>query len=156
MHFAGFSGANWFFALFSQSDYDIIGLSFYPKWHGKDLEELATALQSLSDTYQKNICIVETAYPFTLDWNDWTNNLIGSDDQLILPDYPATETGQKEYLEAIRNVVEETDKGIGFCYWGAEWVAYKGDQATNGSPWENQALFDFDNMVLPVIEVFNP
>jgi hypothetical protein len=21
--------------------------------------------------------VPETAYPFTLDWNDWTNNLVG-------------------------------------------------------------------------------
>jgi hypothetical protein len=21
--------------------------------------------------------VAETAYPFTLDWNDWTNNLLG-------------------------------------------------------------------------------
>ncbi|PIX06080.1 MAG: arabinogalactan endo-1,4-beta-galactosidase, partial [Flavobacteriales bacterium CG_4_8_14_3_um_filter_35_10] len=45
-------------------------------------------------------------------------------------------------------------KGVGFCYWGAELVAYKGKMATDASPWENQALFDFNNKALPVLEAF--
>jgi arabinogalactan endo-1,4-beta-galactosidase len=47
------------------------------------------------------------------------------------------------------------NKGIGFCYWAPDAVAFKGPQATDGSVWENVAVFDFENAVLPVIEVFN-
>ena len=46
------------------------------------------------------------------------------------------------------------DKGIGFCYWGAELIAWKGDQSTDASPWENQSLFNFDNKALPVLREF--
>ena len=28
------------------------------------------------------------------------------------------------------------------------WIAFKGNQATNGSTWENQALWDFNNNAL--------
>jgi arabinogalactan endo-1,4-beta-galactosidase len=31
----------------------------------------------LSAIYNKKILIAETAYPFTLEWNDWINNIIG-------------------------------------------------------------------------------
>jgi arabinogalactan endo-1,4-beta-galactosidase len=35
----------------------------------------------------------------------------------------------------------------------AELVAWNGEESTEGSPWENQALFDFNNQALPVIDV---
>ena len=154
MHFAGTDASNWFFNLIRNVDYDIIGLSYYPLWHGKSLTPLKNTLSGLSQTYGKNILIAETAYPFTLEWNDWTNNIIGTEDQLILPDYPATPQGQKNFIHKIKNIVSEIKNGIGFCYWGAELIAWKGEQATDGSSWENQALFDFENKALPILEEF--
>jgi arabinogalactan endo-1,4-beta-galactosidase len=78
IHFAGINGATWFFDKLTSLDYDIIGLSFYPFYHGKDLPLLASTLSAMVQTYDKDILIAETAYPFTLDWNDWTNNFVGS------------------------------------------------------------------------------
>lgn len=153
LHYAGLENVNWFFTQVQSLNYDIIGISYYPIWHGKDLNLLAQTLKNLVQNHSKEILIVETSYPFTLLWNDWTNNIIGSNDQ-ILPQYPATPNGQKEFLQKIKSIVLETPKGIGFCYWGGEWVSYQGSQATNGSSWENQAFWDFNNKVLPVLEVY--
>ena len=47
------------------------------------------------------------------------------------------------------------ENGLGFCYWGAELIAWNGEQATDGSPWENQAFFDFSNKALPVLNEFH-
>lgn len=154
LHFAGIEGSDWFFNQVSVLDYDIIGLSFYSKWHGKSLDNLKTKMQYLSETHNKKILIAETAYPFTLEWNDWTNNIVGLDEQLILPEYPATIEGQRKFIEQILVLTNEVENGIGFCYWGAELIAWKGLQSTNGSRWENQALFDFDNKALPVLREF--
>ncbi|MDX8338826.1 glycosyl hydrolase 53 family protein [Draconibacterium sp. IB214405] len=155
IHFAGLDNANWFFNVVRNLDYDIIGLSYYPVWHGKSLTNLKTTMTNLSETFDKEIVLAETAYPFTLDWNDWTNNIVGLDDQLILPDYPATAAGQHDFMERIRQIsFDEVEKGRGFCYWGAELIAWKGPEATDASPWENQAVFDFDNKALPVLSVF--
>ncbi len=153
LHYAGYNGAQIFFDKFKNTDYDIIGLSYYPKWHGKNLQTLSLTLNNLSTTFNKDVLIAETAYPFTLGWNDFTNNLIGSVDQ-ILPEYEATPNGQRDFIFKIKDIVKTTNKGVGFCYWGGELIAFNGSQATNGSPWENQALFDFNNKALPVIEVF--
>ncbi|MDN4165035.1 glycosyl hydrolase 53 family protein [Cytophagales bacterium LB-30] len=128
------------FNQFTSVDYDIIGLSYYPIWHGKSLTELKIKVQEISTLYNKSILIAETAYPFTLDWNDWTNNIVGQDSQLILPDYPATKDGQKKFIHDLKSIMQETENGIGFCYWGAELIAWKGNQSTTASPWENQAL----------------
>jgi len=153
MHYAGINGAEQFLTNLQSIDYDIIGISYYPNWHGKDLSKLETDLKSLSTRFFKPVMIAETSYPFTFNWNDWTNNVIGSDNQII-PGIPASKAGQLSFMKEIKRISTSTSQLIGFAYWGGEWVAYKGPQATNGSSWENQALFDFEYKALPVIEVF--
>ncbi|HPH81048.1 MAG TPA: glycosyl hydrolase 53 family protein [Flavobacteriales bacterium] len=155
IHFAGLENASWFFNQISEVDYDVMGLSYYPIWHGKDLDVLQNTLNTLVQTYSKDIVVAETAYPFTLGWNDWTNNVVGGDDQLILPDYPASPEGQKQFVNRIRSIVENTPRGIGFIYWGGELVSTQGPESTQGSTWENQAVFDFTNKELPVLEAFH-
>jgi len=154
LHFAGIEGSEWFFNQVSSIDYDIIGLSYYPIWHGKSLDNLKATMRVLSETQNKEIVIAETAYPFTLGWNDWTHNIVGLEEQLILPEYPATPEGQRKFIKDLKVITQDLKKGIGFCYWGAESIAWKGNQATDASSWENQALFDFNNKALPVLKEF--
>jgi arabinogalactan endo-1,4-beta-galactosidase len=154
LHYAGIDSAEWFFNQVNSLDYDIIGISFYPLWHGKNLVLLEEKLNLLSNSYHKEIVIAETAYPFTLAWNDMTNNIVGMEEQLILPDFPATKKGQKDFVRQIKTIIKRVENGVGFCYWGAELISWKGAKATDASPWENQALFDFENKVLPALEEF--
>lgn len=153
LHYAGIQGSSWFFSKTTAIDYDYIGLSYYPVWHGTDLNLLQQTLTSLGQTYSKKTLIAETSYPFTLGWDDWTNNVIGLMNQLH-PNYPATLDGQKNFLQQIKTTVQQTPNGIGFCYWGAEWIAFRGSQASNGSSWENQALWDFDHKSVPAMDVY--
>lgn len=154
LHFAGITGSDWFFSKVANIDYDYIGLSYYPIWHGKSITDLQNKMNTLGQLYNKKVLVAETAYPFTLNWNDYTNNIIGQSDQII-PAYAATNDGQKQFLSALKTMIKQSSNGIGFCYWGAEWVAFRGPTATNGSTWENQALWDFTNNSLPVMDVFN-
>ena len=155
IHFAGLDGSDWFFNQMKNNDidYDIIGISYYPSWHGKSLDSLKTVLDNLATNFDKPVFIAETAYPFTLEWEDMTNNIIGLADQLI-PAYPAIPQGQMDFMSALRETIASSVNGTGFCYWGGEWIAYKGPLAMNGSNWENQALFDFDNHALPILSAF--
>jgi arabinogalactan endo-1,4-beta-galactosidase len=139
LHYAGHENAADFYSNLSGLDFDIIALSYYPLWHGKNLDLLQSSLLSLGTQFNKPIVIAETAYPFTLQWNDYTHNIIGSSNQ-ILPEYPATLQGQKDFLSRIKKIVSISPKGIGL--------------STNGSPWENQALWDFNNQALPAIGIF--
>jgi len=156
IHYAGVkaSDTNWFFNKIKSVDYDYIGLSYYPIWHGKDLEVVKTAINTLGKTYNKKVIIAETAYPFTLGYNDWTNNIVGLDSHLV-SGYPATPDGQKNFVLAIKTLVKESEYGLGFAYWGGEWISFKGNQAANGSTFENQAFYDFNNRALPVLQAFN-
>ncbi|MBC7868238.1 MAG: glycosyl hydrolase 53 family protein [Gloeobacteraceae cyanobacterium ES-bin-316] len=153
LHNAGIDNAAFFYTNIGALDYDIIALSYYPIWHGKNLNQLQTTLNTLSAQFNKDIVIAETAYPFTFGWNDYTNNIIGLDNQ-ILPEFSATEQGQKDFLTRLKTIVTNSPKGTGLCYWGAEWVAFKGPQSTKGSSWENQALWDFNYKALPAMGVF--
>lgn len=157
IHFAGTDNADWFFGqVKGQSvDYDLIGLSYYPVWHGLSLETLKTRINALITDTGKPVLIAETAYPFTLSYNDFTNNIVGLPSQLV-SGYPATPEGQKNFLLAIKSMLKQNAKGAGFCYWGAEWVAFRGPTATDGSAAENQALFSFTNKELPVTDAFTP
>lgn len=155
MHYAGVSATdtNWFFTKIKSVDYDYIGLSYYPIWHGKDLTTVKTTIDALGKNFSKKVLIAETAYPFTLGFNDWTNNIVGQDSQLVTG-YPATAEGQKNFVLAIKDLVKSSTYGQGFAYWGGEWVSFKGNQATNGSTFENQAFYDFSNKALPVLQAF--
>ena len=145
------SEGNWFFNnLIGQGvDIDILSISYYPMWHGT-LSDLNQNMDELGNEFQKPVLIVETAYPFTLQWNDNTNNILGLETQL-LEDYEASEEGQFSFLHDLITLVDENDHGSGICYWAPDWIS------TNqfGSPWENQALFDFDGELLDAISVFN-
>lgn len=154
LHYAGINDSDYYFDKVKTIDYDYIGLSYYPIWHGKSLVTLQNTMNSLGQLYDKKVLIAETSYPFTFGYNDYTNNIIGLPSQII-PAFPATNDGQKGFLSSIKNTVKQSSNGIGFCYWGSEWVAFRGPTSTNGSPWENQALWDFTNNSLPVMNVFN-
>ncbi len=155
IHYAGMNNPASYFSSISIIDYDIAGLSYYPIWHGKELNSVQNTIEWVINSVGKPVVIAETAYPFTLGWNDWTNNILGSTDQII-PDYPASPEGQLAFMMQIRNMAYYNNQLLGFCYWGAELVAFDGPESKNGSVWENQAIFDFNYQLLPVNEAFRP
>ncbi len=153
LHYAGLDNADYFFETVKSLSYDLIGLSYYPIWHGKNISKIDQKMTQLAQ-FNKNIIIAETAYPFTFQWNDYTNNIIGDQSQ-VLSAYPVNPDGQKQYLLELKSMIGKNYKGYGLCYWGAEWVAFKGNTATNGSSWENQALWDFNYTALPGLYIYN-
>lgn len=152
LHVAGIDGVEWFLERFAPLDYDLLGLSYYPMWHGKDWTAVQQRFAQIDAHTDKPLVIAETAYPFTLDWADWTNNIVGDSLQLVLPEFLPSPEGQRDFVAAVRQLVQGGEHGRGLCYWGGDWVAWRGAQATDGSPWENQALFDFNHQALPAIE----
>jgi arabinogalactan endo-1,4-beta-galactosidase len=124
-------------------DYDIIGLSYYPWWHG-NLTQLKNTLNTVANRYSKEIVIVETAYPWSTGYqNDGRTNLVGPGTTL-LPEFTATTSGQKDYLLKLSEIIKGTNnnKGIGFFYWEPAMISLPGKR---GSDWENVATFSFSN-----------
>lgn len=146
------SGARWFFDnLLAQGvEFDMIGLSYYPWWHGS-LADLENNLNDLATRYGKDLVIVETAYPWTLGWFDDTHNMVGLPEHL-LPGYSDTPEGQRDFLAAIMELVFAIPegRGRGVFWWAPDWITSPGF----GSSWENLALFDENGDVLPALDAF--
>ena len=145
------SGGNWFFGNLLEEDIpiDILAISYYPMWHGT-LADLNQNINMLATQFGRPVLVVETAYPFTLSWNDNTNNILGLETQL-LDGYEASEEGQFSFLYDLISLVHDNDFGYGICYWAPDWIS----TSQFGSPWENQALFDFDGQLLDAVSVFD-
>ena len=154
LHYAGVNGAQQFFNEVDSLDFDIIGLSLYPFWHGKSLVEWESVMDNLVSQFKRPCLIVETAYPFSLLWNDWTNNIVGSTDQLMT-EYVPTPQGQLEFMIAMNQLSLDVDSCLGWSYWAPEWVAYDGSESSTGSSWENLSWWDFEGNPLPIFDVLD-
>ena len=109
-------------------DYDIIGLSYYPYFHG-NMTVLQKALDSLTSNFgTKDIMIVETGYSYA--WE------VPGTDQKV--DYPYSETGQNQFATALVELLRKYPKVNGLFWWWLEYNAY----STSLSGWYNAPLFD--------------
>lgn len=148
-------------------DFDIIGLTYYPMWHGT-MDDLQYNLNDISARYNKDVMIVETAYAFTLADGDGLGSSFSPQDEEI-GGYPASVQGQKDFMSDLESVILNVpgNRGLGFFYWEPEWIpvegAYCGTEAgkeyieDNGilsNPWDNLALFDFNGNALESIDIF--
>jgi arabinogalactan endo-1,4-beta-galactosidase len=148
----------WFDNIIAQGvPFDLIGVSYYTYWHGT-LASLQNNLDDIALRYDKNIVVVETAYPFTPDDNDNFENIISSEEQ---PGYPFTPDGQTKILADIMTIVRAIPnaRGLGIIWWDATWIAVPGNgwdsaNPSSGNNWENQALFDFQSRPLPAMGLF--
>ena len=152
----------WFDNIIRQGvPFDVIGISYYPYWHGS-LGELQHNLNDISARYEKDVIVVETAYAFTDQDNDNFPNIV--DSGMAVPNYPLTPEGQRALLRDVMAIVRAVPngRGLGVFYWDATWTGVEGNgwDITNpaaGNAWENQALFDFNGQVLPALaEYLNP
>lgn len=110
-------------------DYDIIGLSYYPDYHGS-LAILETALQALENkNYGKDIMIVETGYSYA--WAighdyDYTNT------------YPYSEEGQRQFTADLISKLNTHPSVKGLFWW---WPEDNGNKNVTAA-WWNAALYN--------------
>jgi arabinogalactan endo-1,4-beta-galactosidase len=135
----------WFFDRLRQRDvdFDVIGLSYYPWWHGT-LDALRENLQQTAQAYDKDLVVVETAYPFRNEAS-WK-----AKDNMAWPISPA---GQRAFMAELVAAVRATPngRGIGVIYWYPEAIPVKGLKVWNGGA---TALFDDQGNALPALDAF--
>ena len=139
--------------------FDVIGVSYYSYWHGS-LADLQYNLNDITARYHKDVIVVETAYPFTLADDDNYENIINLESELTAG-YPATPQGQEAMLRDVMSIVRAVPdgRGLGVFYWDATWTGVPGNgwdptDPSSGNAWENQALFDFNDLPLPALNEF--
>ncbi|WP_411893351.1 arabinogalactan endo-beta-1,4-galactanase [Winogradskyella sp. A2] len=135
------------------TDFDWIGLSYYPLWSEYELDEVQVPLETLINTYNKKLMIVETAYPFTLNNADSANNILG--EEALTGDFPASEQGQLDYLNQLYIIIKDAG-GQGLVYWEPAWVSTNCfTQWAQGSHWDNATLFDNSGKATLGIKFYN-
>lgn len=137
-------------------DFDVIGMSWYPYWHG-NLEQLKYNMNDISARYDKEVAVFETAYGFTLRDADGHANIFGSE-QRDIAGYPASVQGQADLLYDVFKAVADVpnNRGLGVFYWEPAWLGVEGAGwiEGQGNAWENQAMFDFGGNALDSLYVF--
>lgn len=124
-------------------DFDLIGISYYAKWSKYSLDQLGAVIRIARTRYDKDVVLVETAYPFTNVGADESPNLLGP--ETLIPGYPATPRGQRAYLVDLTQRVIDNG-GIGLVYWEPAWISTRcKTRWGTGSNWENAAWFDLKN-----------
>ncbi len=116
-------------------NYDVIGQSYYPWWHGS-LNDLRENMFFMAREYKKDIIVVEAAY-----------NWMPSEYKKRPGPFPESPEGQKQFLEEVNRVVQETPDGLGK---GVFWW----EPAVVG-PLGSRGFFDDTGNALPVITTFD-
>lgn len=168
----------WFDQYINQNqgeDFDIIGLSYYPFWHGT-LDDLSNNMNDIAVRFGKELVIAEVSMGHTVeDYAEYeklsAENRKGMATKPALCEkvpFPMTEQGQCAFMKAFLKTVEQVpeNKGRGFFYWEAGWLpvagsgwatdaalAYIKEAGPGGNEWANQALFDYNGNALPALEV---
>lgn len=121
-------------------DYDIIGLSYYPFWHGP-LSTFSVTLNNLASVFpDKKVQIVETAYYFQY----WPSEGITFDSRST---WACSADGQYGYIKDLIAELKKHDNVDGLSYWcpeeagngdAANWTSMEGVVI---SAWINRGLW---------------
>ncbi|EHA1064989.1 galactosidase [Aeromonas hydrophila] len=160
----------WFKAMQARDvPFDLVGLSFYPYWHGS-LGDLSRTMNSLATQIRLPLLVVETAYGHDTVNQDAVRNAFG-EQEAVRGGFAATPEGQLAFLDALRAAIAAVPDrlGLGFVYWEPGWIRVTGDSWASqagmaflgideplGNGWENQALFDREGRGLPALAAFAP
>lgn len=128
-------------------DFDIIGLSFYPFWHGTFLD-LKETMTKLVNDYHKPIMIVETAHA----WRITPHGFIDKKQEKI-SGFAASPEGQRQVIELVMQITASIPEqmGQGVFYWEPLCLPEEG----KGGWVENMGLLDEQGKVMPGMKAFN-
>ena len=155
-------------------DFDIIGLSYYPFWHGT-FDMLQNNMHDIAQRFGKELIIAEVSMGHTMeDYAEYEKLApeqrkgMATRPALVEKiEYPMTLEGQKEFMkELFRRIASVPEgKGRGYFYWEPAWIPVPGsgwatecslkymeDKGPCGNEWANQALFDYKGNALPTWE----
>jgi len=139
---ASTDGTRWFFDHMDASGvpYDLIGLSYYPWWHGT-LAELRANLRATAERYGREVMVVETSYPWRAGgWEGMVSNSAAMA-------WPVSPQGQARFLGDVLDAVAAVPggRGAGVVWWYPEAIQVPGLFVWGGG---SLALFDSGGEVL--------
>ena len=156
-------------------DFDLIGLSYYPFWHGT-MDQLMNNMNDIAERYHKDLIIAEVSMGYTMEDYKAYEKLSDSERKGYATrpalvekiEFPMTREGQADFMRTLLARLETVaeHRARGFFWWEPAWIPvpgsgwatpasleYMNDPGPCGNEWANQALFDYDGNVLPTLEV---
>lgn len=156
-------------------DFQIIGLSYYPFWHGT-LDMLEYNMNDIAKRYGKDLIVAEVSMGYTMEdykeyekLSDEERKGYATRQELVEKiEYPMTIQGQYDFMQDFLNRISHIadNKGRGFFYWEPAWIPVHGsgwatpaslkyiqDPGPCGNEWANQALFDYKGNALPTLQL---
>ncbi len=154
-------------------DYDVIGASYYPYWHGTPaqlFENLAACR-----AFGKEIMVVELGYGFTTEaysLDGEAKRLVIDAERAYVPgvteQYPVTPVGQAAFIRDFLSMASQHEID-GIFYWeplwlpgeGICWASPAGQQyiheegKSTANEWANQCLFDYQGKKLPAFDEYH-
>ena len=130
-----------FYKGLNSADYDIVGLSYYPYYHG-GLSQLELALNWLSNNIDKDVMIVETGYYYAWQPSDISYDLSST--------WPITPAGQQQFTKDLIAKLKAYNRVTGLYWWFMEACENGLDWNTKRvtDKWYNASLFnDTDNSI---------
>ncbi|MDR2954762.1 MAG: arabinogalactan endo-1,4-beta-galactosidase [Prevotella sp.] len=123
-------------------DYDLVGLSYYPVWHGP-LKQLKKTIDTVTMVTRKNVILCEVGY---MNTEEKTSAWFG---HWKCDDIPYSPEGQKEYMDYFKEYLSANISGLHseMFYWGA--LSYMDDIHFPVS------LFDRQGKALPAFYQLN-
>ncbi len=126
-------------------DFDVIGLSYYPFWHGYltneqvvskgDKNNLVKAINQLATDFpDKRVQIVECAYNF--QW--WPSKGVNYDTQDV---WTCDVKGQYQFVRDLVDALKPLENVDGISYWFPE-EAGNGDKGTVIPSWQNRGFWN--------------
>ncbi len=134
------------------SGFDILGLSYYPYWHGT-MDNLLEVLNYIAAKGKQSM-ILETAYGWTDegDANSYSNNQYNSDEEGVEGGFDTSTQGQVDMLSALIDTCSQatTINGVSSCigvfYWGADWIPVENSTwATKAGQYYNDNGTDYSS-----------
>lgn len=134
------------------TDFDVMGFSYYHIWHTEiGFDELPGLVSRVKDRFNKEILVMETAYPFTTANNDNYGNIYSAQHDPI-EGFPVSQVGQKDFMITLnQNMIDAGAMGV--IYWEPAWISSNmQDLWGTGSSWENCAFFNFSGYPTDVVD----
>lgn len=145
LHVAQPENTGWWFKEATENgitDFDVIGISYYPQWSSFSISGLASQVNSLRQVYAKDVMVVEAGYPWTLDSAPETASNVLTQGQR---GYPISPAGQLNFMQDLSQALINNG-ALGVVYWEPAWVSTScSTRWGQGSHWENATFFDFQN-----------
>lgn len=152
-------------------DYDAIGASYYPCWHGT-LDGFFANMNNCKK-FGKEIIAIEFGYGFTFDGYDVDGHkktlAFGAEGDFpnYVEEYPVTRDGQARFLSDFLSRAEQS--GLTGVFWweplwlpgrdirwaseaGLRYICEEGKSTFN--EWANQCMFDYGGAKLPTFDVY--